>query len=248
MSPSDCRPRHAPEVPWSTDELVSWRSFYITSSLVPSSHLAYTSALQSYHQFCQLHHFPTEPMADTLSFFLTYRSHTLRPQTLSSYLSGICSQLEAFYPQVRALRQTAIVRRTLAGIHRVHGVAAVRKCPLLPSDLQCAIDRFGASSDYDDVLFLTQLLVGFNQLLRLAELCIPDNPQLFDVRLSMKHFTVRLGPDFIQLLLPGHKADRFFAGSHLLLQNQPLPISCLPLLPSSPGPPLSLASGVMGVC
>ena len=228
MSSSDRRPRHEPEVPWSTDALISWRSYYVTSSLAPSSRLSYTSALQSYHRFCRLHQFPTEPTADSLSFYLTYCSHSLRPRTLSSYLSGICSQLEAFYPQVRSLRQSPIVRRTLAGIHRIHGTAARRKRPLLVSDLTLVIDRFGSSLDFDDVLFVAQLLVGFNQLLRLAELCIPDNPQLFDVRLFMKRFQVDVGSDVIHLLLPGHKADKFFAGSHLLLQRVSSPISPFP--------------------
>ena len=112
--------------------------------------------------------FSTEPTADTLSFFLTYRSHSLHPQTLSSYLSGICTQLEVFYPQVRTLRQSPIVWRTLAGIHRVHGASVMRKRPLLPSDLLSVIERLGSSSNFDNQLFLSQLLVGFNQLL-----CLP---------------------------------------------------------------------------
>ena len=230
MSSSASRPRRAPEEPWSTEALILWRSYYVTSSLAPSSRLSYTSALQSYHRFCQLHDFPTKPLADTLSFLLTYRSHSLRPQTLSSYLSGICNQLEAFYPQVRALRQSPIVRHTLAGIHRVHSTSAHRKRPLLPADLQVAIDHFGSSPDYDDALFLAQLLVGFDQLLRLAELCCPDNPQLFDVRRSMRRFDVTVGPEHLQLLLPGNKTDKFFAGSQLLLQRWSDPICPVPYL------------------
>ena len=228
MSSYASRPRRKPEVPWLTEALVSWCSYYITSSLVPSSRLAYTSALQSYHRFCHAHQFPPEPTADTLSFFLTYQGHSLRPQTLSSYLSGICNQLEIVYPQVRTLQQSLIVKRTLTGIHRVHGVAVKRKRPLLPSDLQFVIDRLGSSSDHDDLLFVSQILIGFNQLLHLAELCISDNPQLFDVRLFMRRFDVSIQPDFVHLLLPGHKADKFFAGSHLLLQPSPSPIAPIP--------------------
>ena len=103
-----------------------------------------------------------------------------------------------------------------------------RKCPLLPSDLQLVIDCMGSSPAHDDILFIAQHLIEFNQLLQLAELCLPDNSQLFDMRLSMKRFDVRIQPDFVHLLLPGHKADKFFAGLHLLLQLPELPIGPIP--------------------
>ena len=227
MSSPAGQPRQAPDEPWSTKGLISWHSFYVTSSLVPSLCLSYTSA-QSYQRFCRLHNFPTELTADMLSFFLTYQSHSLHPKTLSSYLSGICNQLEVFHPQIRTLWQSPIVHRTLTGIHHVHGTSTRHKPPLLPSDLHVAIDQFGSSKDYDDTLFLTQLLVGFNQLLRLAKLCGPDNPQLFDVCRSMRHFDIVVAPDHLQLLLPGHKANKFFAGSHLLIPRHSDPVCPFP--------------------
>ena len=124
MSDHSSQPGKPPDTPWSHDSLVAWCSYYVVSSLAPASQLAYTSALKSYHEFCHLHQLSPEPAVDSLSFFLTYRSLQLRPQTLSSYLSGICNQLEVFYPQVRELRRAPIVRHTLAGIHRVHGTNA----------------------------------------------------------------------------------------------------------------------------
>ena len=44
-----------------------------------------------------------------------------------------------------------------------------------------------------------------------------DDPQLYDVRKSMKCFNVSLSPVSAELLLPGHKADRFFNRSQLLI-------------------------------
>ena len=68
------QPRDLPEVPWSLATLITWCSYYISSSLAPSTCLVYTSALKSYHCFCQAHDFPLKPTTDSLSFFLTYCS------------------------------------------------------------------------------------------------------------------------------------------------------------------------------
>ena len=56
---------------WPSDLLRSWRSYYIDSSLEPSSHLSYTSALQSYKDFCTRHNLDFDPTTDTLSLFIT---------------------------------------------------------------------------------------------------------------------------------------------------------------------------------
>ena len=53
------------------------------------------------------------------------------------------------------------------------------------------VNLLGSSSDYNDLLFLAQVTVGFDQLLCLAELCIPNDPQLYDPRKSMKHFEAK---------------------------------------------------------
>lgn len=77
-------------------------------------------------------------------------------------------------------------------------------------DICNLIQLFGNSSDYDDLLFVTQHALGFDQLLCLAELCILDDKQLWDCRKLMMQFEVKCSPHSIDLLLPGHKADKFF--------------------------------------
>ena len=124
-----------------------------------------------------------------------------------SYLSAVVSQLEPYYLGVRVTRQSLLVRRTLAGIHRVHSQPVQRKQPLTPADLLRVQAALGPDLPYDDLLFLTQLFLGFDQLLRLGELCQSDDPRLFDVRRSMKRFDVPLAHDSVHLTLPGHKAD-----------------------------------------
>lgn len=107
--------RHTLPSPWSPSRLQSHRSFLLTSSIAPASRLTYSSALRSYRLFCSIHAIPEDPTPDTLSLFLTFKSPTVKPQTLSTYLSAICSELETFYPSIREARRSLIVRKTLAG-------------------------------------------------------------------------------------------------------------------------------------
>ena len=43
--------------------------------------------------------------ADALSFFVVYMCHHIKPTLVSSYLSGICSELEAFWPGMHKANQ-----------------------------------------------------------------------------------------------------------------------------------------------
>ena len=200
------------------------------------------SALKSYHDFCHAHGFPIEPTADTLSFFLTYRSLILCPQTLSSYLSGICDQLEVFYPRVCKLCRLPVVGHTLAGIHCVHSVHIHCKRPLVPADLQLLISEHGATLDHNDLLFLLQVLVGFNQLLQLTELCSPDDDCLYNVCKYMKRYSLIIDADTVHILLPTHKADKIFSRLHLLIRRDTSPIFPLPSsVPHPPRRPLPMA-------
>ena len=180
MSSSRRRPHVVQDTPWSSYSLQSCRAYYLDSALAPTLRLSYSSALQAYRAFCTLHGYPLNPTPDTLSLFIIFKSHALRPSSVSSYLSAVISQLKLFYPNVRMARQSPLVKRTLAGIHRVHGAPIHRKQPMLPEHLIQLVSQLGSSIAYNDILFLAQVMVGFDQLLRLAELCIPDNPKLFD--------------------------------------------------------------------
>lgn len=96
------------------------------------------------------------------------------------------------------------------------------------TDIRHLVNLFKDSTNYDDILFLTQLTLGFDQLLQLAELCISDDKRLWDCRKLMMHFDVKCLSHSIALLLPGHKADKFFRGSQLLVLNSHSNISPYP--------------------
>lgn len=101
---------------WLQDTLKAWRAHFLLNSLAPSSRLSYDAALHSYIHFCNIHGFPLNPTPDTLSFYLTFASFYVKPNTLTTYLSGICSQLETHYSTCHTARHSFLVARTLAGI------------------------------------------------------------------------------------------------------------------------------------
>ena len=141
---------------------------YIDSSLTPSSCLSYSSALQSYKDFCTLHNLDFPPTANTLSLFITFCSHVICPSFISSYLSAVVSQIEPYYPDVCQARQSPLVWHTLVGVLRVHGQPIQHKHPLTPADLLRVCDILGPTFQYDDLLFVTQLFLGSDQLLHLG--------------------------------------------------------------------------------
>jgi len=95
----------------------------------------YTSATSSYITFCDLHHFPTKPTMKRLCFYIIYMSHSIKPTSIKSYLSGICTELEPFYPDVHSIHSSKLINHTLAGCTKLYGSPAKRKRALTESDL-----------------------------------------------------------------------------------------------------------------
>jgi hypothetical protein len=86
---------------WTLDHLVHEQSITLGLAIYNSTHLTYTFALISYLTFCKIHNFSIEPTEETFSFFIVYMSTHTKPNSVKSYLSGICNQLEPFFPDVQ---------------------------------------------------------------------------------------------------------------------------------------------------
>jgi hypothetical protein len=97
------------------DCLIHERSITLGYSLDTSTFGAYTSALNSYLTFCNSDNFPVDPTPDTLSFYAVYISSHINPKSADSYLSGICWQLEPFFPDVCKNRWSLLVSCTIKG-------------------------------------------------------------------------------------------------------------------------------------
>ncbi|KAH9940148.1 uncharacterized protein BXZ73DRAFT_34542, partial [Epithele typhae] len=164
------------------------------------------------------HAFPYTPTVDILSFYVVYMSYHIEPRSITSYLSGICSSLESYYPGVRKLRNDPLVARTLRGCMRMRSKPVQRKRALECTDLQRAITTHPPRS-YDDHLFMALLFTGFHCLLRLGDMVQPDKPELRTLRKITRRASLTLDDEPVTFTLPTHKSDRAFEGDHVVLTN-----------------------------
>src|ERR1700722_6394482 len=142
--------------PWTLERLNYEHSILLGMSIDHSTSATYSSALNLYLTFCKSHGLPVEPTPQTLSYYTTFQSFYINPKSIDSYLSGICNQLEPFFPDVRKNCASSLVARTLAGAKRHHGRSTIRKSPLTTANLLIVSRDLALSSDHDDLLFDAQ--------------------------------------------------------------------------------------------
>ena len=207
---------------WSRERLLRERAMAVACSLEPGSVSSYSSDIKSYFDFCTDHSFPFDPTPDTLSLYVVYTSHYIKPKSVGSYLSGVCSQLETFFPDVRTHRRHWLVTKTLAGCRKMFPSDVSRKWPVTRSELATIARSYSQSTSYNDALFLTILLTGFHGLMRLGELTWPDDKRHRDYRKVIMRNSVSVAPKSFQYTLSGNKADRLFEGSLVLIQSTDL--------------------------
>ncbi|KAL4068728.1 hypothetical protein V8B97DRAFT_1872904 [Scleroderma yunnanense] len=205
---------------WPLECLVYERSVSLGLALHPSTHRAYSSHLNSYLTFCRLHGFPIALTPDTLSFYVVFMSHYIQPRSVDNYLSGIVSQLEPHFPEVRAVRNSNLVQRTLRGSLRHFSRPVVRRQPLSRMHLLHALNSFPRPFAFDNLCWLAQLLCGFFGLLRLGELVSAPSDDTF-AQLSSRS-SVRFDASFFSFVVPRQKSDLFHEGTMVRIVSSPL--------------------------
>jgi hypothetical protein len=204
---------------WTLERLVHERSIALGYAVDSTSAYTYGSALNSYIEFCHLHNFSIEPTLDTFSFYIVFMCRHINPRSVDSYLSGICNQLEDHWPEVRNIRKSPLVSKTLKGCKRLWGREVKRKLPLSRDQLNHAVTNLPPSPSYDDILWLVMLFTGFYALLRLGEMVMHSNPSLRNPRKYVRRLTAKINPSNYEFTLPGHKADPLFEGSRVIITN-----------------------------
>jgi hypothetical protein len=170
--------RHSPREAWTHEHLYHERDIAIACAVKPSSASSYSSAIRSYFDFCTTHFLPVEPTPDTLSLFTVYMAHYIKPKSVLSYLSGICNQLEPFFPDVRSHRRHWLVTKTLAGCRKMLPSSTSCKRPITRTELTAITQQYPTTASFNNTLFLAILLTGFHGLMRLGELTWFDNKEL----------------------------------------------------------------------
>ena len=180
MISSTVHARQPPRQAWTHERLLREHAIALGQAVDNSTWKNYGSALNSYLNFIKLHNFPLDPTPDTLSLFTVYMCHHIKLRSVTTYLSGICHQLEPYFPDVRTTCNSALVHRTLQGCKRLCATPTTCNCTLTLGDLESVVNALALSTDYNNILFLTQLLTGFFALFHLGEMTYPDDPQLRD--------------------------------------------------------------------
>jgi len=143
MIPLSSRSRQPAHDAWTHERLLHERAIALGHIIDPSTSVTYNSHLQSYLTFCKMHDFPIEPMANTLSFYIVFMAHHIEPHSITSYLSGICSSLELYFPWVRSVRNGTLVSHTLASVKKLRGGSdPKRKWSLTEQDLSMVLEHF----------------------------------------------------------------------------------------------------------
>jgi hypothetical protein len=212
--------RQPPRQPWSHERLVRERALALSNSIDFSTQKCYGSACNSYLTFVRLHGFPVEPTPETLSFFVVFMSHHISPRSVNTYLSGLVNQLHPFFPDVRDARRSPLVTRTLTGCLKLKAKPIERKQALSLANVSQLLSQFGDTFIHDDLLFVAILLTAFFALHRLGELTFPDDASLRDWRKVIRRSSVTLHSDRYGFVLPAHKADRVFEGSHIVVWGE----------------------------
>lgn len=146
-------------------------------------------------------------------------SHYINPKSISSYLSGLCNQLEIYFSEVQAEQNLPLVKKTLAGSKKRFSSPTKRKHAITRDDLLQVINFYQMSSHHDDLLFVALLVTGFYALLRLGEMTLPDDPHLKDNQKLTMSLLVTIEADSYSFFLPTHKADAFFEGNKVLIKK-----------------------------
>jgi hypothetical protein len=209
-------------VAWTHNRLLQEWSILLGLSHDNFTIAAYTSALNSFLTFCELHRLPIELTAETLSLYITFQSSFIAPASIASYLPGICNELEVYFLNVRESRVSHLVTRTLKGAMRRHNRGLKRKAPLMRPDLDSAFVK-PAGNNHDELLFLAMLTVRFYGLLRLGETTFLDTVNLRD----WKKVTTRPSLEWLEgvfaFWLPRHKSDTYFEGNRIFIKAMTSP-------------------------
>jgi hypothetical protein len=160
--------RQPPRRPWTLETFLRERSNALINSVDISTHRTYSSALNSWIAFVNMHGFSIEPTEDTLSFFIVYMSSHISPRSVKAYLSGLVQQLEPDFPTVREIRASKLIKKIMTGCLKLKSKPIRRKQPLSEEDLLFVQSKLRHSTSHDDRLFLAILFTGFHGFLCLG--------------------------------------------------------------------------------
>ena len=199
----------------SLSSLIYERQRLWNTALEPTTSLAYERALQSWSTFVTHTRFDFFPSAESLSLFITYRFESVI--NVLPCLSGLAYYFKAIdRSKWEEVRSSEEVRRAIRGHAKLYPHVVRKAVPLplsvLANTLSSLLDL---STPYDDLLWGAMATVAFFSCARAAELTTYDSPRFRNENKHSKRSSLRLDHLGFSLLLPYHKGDPLYSGSHL---------------------------------
>lgn len=115
IPPPVIRPKQQKCECWLIECLLHKRALALGEAIDLSTQKSYGSHLNSYLNFVLLHDLPVEPTDHILSLYVIYMANYIKPDSVESYLSGICHQLEPYFPDIWKAHASMLIHRTLHG-------------------------------------------------------------------------------------------------------------------------------------
>ncbi|KAG8993814.1 hypothetical protein FRB90_000597, partial [Tulasnella sp. 427] len=142
------------------------------------------------------------------------------PKSVANYIHGVSRCLEPYFPEIRDICASRLVKETLAGCKKLRSQPTRRKPPLLLSHITHLLSRFPLPMAYDDLLFVIITLLGHFGLHRLGELTYPDVLVHRTHRKVVKRPSLHLLSIGYSYTLPYNKADRYYLGSTVVIASR----------------------------
>ncbi|KDE03492.1 hypothetical protein MVLG_06054 [Microbotryum lychnidis-dioicae p1A1 Lamole] len=202
-------------------ELRRLRDETALDALEPKTRSDYARALRQWIDFITYyrsmgHHLPYDPTEDTLSAFICHRYRTV--SSVSQTLSGLAF---TFRPRLgtewERVRTSQLVTNTIVGGIKLWRRPRKQAKPLSFRSVAFAL-RTAVSNprlDYDSLLFVAMVALGFASCARSAELALPSTIRFRDPAKLPRRSTVQMKDGGFSVHLPYHKADRRWQGSYL---------------------------------
>lgn len=204
---------------WSLEKFDREVSLAITNSPDANTQAAYSSALNTYLSCCQRHDFPIKPTVQTLTYFTVYMCHYIKPVPVNSYLSGVVSGLESYFPKVRAYHLAPNVCAVLTGMKQSKAYHRQRTHALTRADFRTLCTALGNSHLHNNLLFLSQVLSGVNGLLRSGELTQPNKPSICDLQKTTLRSSAIWRPHSYGFDLITSKTDKTYEGFRIIIME-----------------------------
>ena len=144
--------------------------YFCCQGVAPSTRSIYQSALRKFAEFCSLYSIITPfPVSESILSYLGCK--TLSPQTIKTYLTGICHmQITLGLPEPRAFSSLPMLHLVQSGIQRTHAQRlsspAKIRLPITPAILRKIQEQWSAkSADLDTLMLWAAAVLCFFWLL-----------------------------------------------------------------------------------